>query len=189
MTYTVFFRAKHDCRYCDLARSSGERWPMTEWRCGKPTKDGRPCGWHTPPCPHHPEGDDSKHSTEAAPGVERPARDSAGLALAIVQHDLHRVAWSLLGEAVAEEDRNASLISTLIRVLASLGPAQDDEDGVLREVVLRGRLMTGMPPATEDQWARAEQVFDDAALTELRRWEREVANLLKNDGRDIDQPQ
>lgn len=161
---------------------------MTVWRCGKPKKDGRPCGWHTPPCPHHPEGGDSLTFAPNSAPTGRRTRDSTGLALAIEQHDLHRVAWALLAEAVVEENRNASLISTLIRVLASLGPAQDDEDAVLKEVVLRGRLMTGIAPATDDEWARAQQVFDDATLSQFRRWEAEVADLLKNDGGDIHQP-
>lgn len=102
---------------------------------------------------------------------EAPSRTAGSLQQAIDDHDLHAVAWSLLSEAVVEETKNASLISTLVRVLASLGPAPADDESVLRQIVLHGKAMWGIAPGTDNEWELAGQLFDDEALDMFRHWE------------------
>ncbi len=59
-----------------------------------------------------------------------------------------------------------------------------DEEAALDMIVLRGRIMQGFPPETPDQWALAETMFADDALTEIRRW----SGLLEDDRADGRKP-
>jgi len=102
---------------------------------------------------------------------EGPLRDGGSLQRAVAERDLHAVAWSLLGDAVVDETKNASLISTLVRVLASLGPAADDEKSVLRQIVVHAKAMWGIAPGNDEEWELAEKLFDDETLARFRRWD------------------
>lgn len=96
--------------------------------------------------------------------------------------DLHGLAW-LVARGVLEgsvDVRAAGVVASLLRVLAALGPPEMDEQEALRETVLRGLIMQGIPPRTPEEWALAEAIFDDQALREIRRW----PPLLEADGHD-----
>jgi hypothetical protein len=114
----------------------------------------------------------------APPGDEEEVDDmrsaslpSRALADAIEARDLYEVAWDLLAESVNGEPRNASLISTLIRVLASLGSPPLDDERALAEAALRGLVMNGLAPRNPKEWALAEETFDDDTLADLRQRE------------------
>lgn len=94
--------------------------------------------------------------------------ESSELVRAIERRDIHGVAWAVLGKAATDEAPNGSLISALIRVLASLGPAPADEEMILKETALRGLIMAGLTPRTDAEWELAERVFDDDAIADLR---------------------
>src|SRR5690606_37381027 len=70
----------------------------------------------------------------------------------------------------AMDVRAATVVASLLRVLATLGPAEMDEEEALREVELRGLIMQGVPPRTPEEWELAESIFDDDALREIRSW-------------------
>lgn len=141
-----------------------------EWTCGQPTRSGKPCRWHNPPCPHH--GARNVRTPEAAADIA-PVATSSGSAVdaAIAARDLHEVAWTLLARESASDDPNKSLLSTLIRVLASLGPAPLDDEQALAEASLRGVLMNGLAPRNPEEWALAESIFDAPTLADLRQRE------------------
>lgn len=178
MSYTRRFPPPRAALSLEFDAIPRER-PRMSWTCGKPTVDGHPCRWHTPPCPHHP-GD--------SPAVVRVARSTASpkrtppapdIRDAIESHNLHAVAWGLLGREVVSEQPNASLVSTLIRVLASLGPAPLDDERALAEAALRGVLMNGLAPRNADEWALAEEIFDEPTLADLRQREA-IENRLRS---------
>ena len=88
------------------------------------------------------------------------------------EHDVRALAWWLVEQTVKGtiEMNRASVLGTLLRTLAALGPAPADEDEALAEVELRGVLMNGMPPRDDEEWTLAARIFDDDALAEFRRW-------------------
>jgi hypothetical protein len=106
------------------------------------------------------------------------ARTEAGVQAAIAVRDLHGVAWAMLARAAAGEEPNASMVTGLIRVLASLGPAPADEESVLKETALRGLLMSGLTPRDDDEWALAEAVFDEKTVADLRRRDASLRRLM-----------
>ena len=91
---------------------------------------------------------------------------------AIRERDLRGLGWWLIEETLAGRvtPPEASAVNRMMHTLLQLGPAPEAEDRALQEVALRGLLMHGVPPRTEDEWRRAAEVFDDEALAEFRRW-------------------
>lgn len=83
------------------------------------------------------------------------------------------MAWWLLDQLVngAMTSSEVSAAGSILRILASLG--QQDDPVSLREVELRGRLMQGLTPRDEEEWELARSIFDDAAIAEFERWERD----------------
>ncbi len=69
--------------------------------------------------------------------------------------------------------RAAQAIATAARILVNLGPAPPELEDAARETALRGRIMHGMAPRDPEQWALAATLYDDDALDEFHRWERE----------------
>jgi len=94
----------------------------------------------------------------------RPQRSKAG--------DLRELGWWTIEHTIRGDlaPNRGSVISTIMRTLVGMGPAPLDEDEILREVELRGILMNGIPPRTDDEWELAAKIFDDEALSEFRRW-------------------
>ena len=85
--------------------------------------------------------------------------------------DIRAIGWWLLDGLMSGEvePRTASVVASVLRVMASLGPEPMDEREALAEVELRGLLMHGIPPATEEQWARARRTFGTEFLETLER--------------------
>lgn len=164
-------------------------------RCGAPTARGTACRWPANECQfeHHrrwrqQHGRSSATEPEpspAEPGASKAALD--GLPPEIIAgRDLAGLGWWVV-RAMAEgslEERTASVLASLMRVLAAVGGGEAAGEDVLREVVLRGLVMHGVPPRTEDEWELARAIFDDGALAEIRRW----APLVEADGDDDLQP-
>lgn len=86
--------------------------------------------------------------------------------------DLRQFAWWIIRGVVSGRfgDRQASVLVAAGRLAAGLGPDTDAEEDALAATVLRGRVMHGMPPDGEDEWALAESLFTPGAIREMRRW-------------------
>ena len=133
-------------------------------RCGAPTRGGAPCRFPTGQCPH----DAHARAREAQPGRAR----SPSPVGAIRERDLRALGWWLIEETLAGRvtPPEASAVNRMMHTLLQLGPTPEADDRALQEVALRGLLMHGVPPRTEDEWRRAAEIFDDEALAEFRRW-------------------
>jgi hypothetical protein len=123
--------------------------------------------------------DPERHGIEAVSGRPRhspPASERLpppAIPEAVANRDLRGLAWWAAGALLsgALQGRDAAVVSNLIRTLQSLGPEPESEDDVLAEIELRGLLMNGFPPRTEEEWALAQRIFDAEALAEFHRWE------------------
>jgi len=139
--------------------------------CGAPTRAGGQCRYPTGECPWKSHrGRKAAQSADQAPPAEKSA--SEPVPPLATEHDVRALAWWLVEQTVKGtiEMNRASVLGTLLRTLAALGPAPADEDEALAEVELRGVLMNGMPPRDDEEWTLAARIFDDDALAEFRRW-------------------
>ncbi len=137
--------------------------------CGAPNKTGGDCRFPEISCPHH-QGWQKQPTLEGA----------------ISGRDLHMLAWWMIQDVASEtlEPKRASVINQAARLLILLGKEGEDEEEMLARIVLRGRLMQGLPPATPEQWELTEAMYTDDALEEIRRW----PPLLERDAADARQP-
>lgn len=135
---------------------------MPDDPCGAPTRAGAACRYPADRCPH----ESHARAREARP---RHERSPVG---AIRARDLRALGWWLIEETLAGRvtPPEASAVNRMMHTLLQLGPAPEAEDRALQEVALRGLLMHGVPPRTEDEWRRAAEIFDEDALAEFRRW-------------------
>lgn len=155
-------------------------------KCGKPTLSGKPCGWHTGPCPHHAPRPKPGPATAPAPVPPAGPADSAhrqvepAVPLGEAPEELRAFGWwvirGLLGGAI--DERKAAVLVSAARLVAGLEPDGDSLDEALAATVLRGRVMHGLPPQGQDQWAMAASLFTLEAMAELRRWEQSVEGDL-----------
>ena len=157
-------------------------------------KKGGPCPWPVQRCPV-PEHADWRRQQQPKNPAAPPAPAPAATPIApepeefpwLGGRDLRALGWWLIEHVLRKkvEAHEGSVVANLVRTLAALGPEDADTEDALREVELRGVLMHGMPPRTEDEWARAARSFDDDALAEFHRWEK---LLLEADHRDRPEP-
>ncbi|MBN9494012.1 hypothetical protein J0H33_11810, partial [bacterium] len=56
-----------------------------------------------------------------------------------------------------------------VHLLQQLPPTPEEEDRILREVALRGLIMSGLTPRNDDEWALAREVFDDQTIQDIER--------------------
>ena len=173
-------------RPSDFRALPGDTGRMSTEKCRVTTLAGRPCGWDVARCPvpaHRQQREEfaAQGPTDAgpepapvAPPAEVEARDLVGLG------------WWLVERVIsgATNTAEASVLASVMRVLAALGPGEMDRDAALREAQLRGLVMHGIPPRTAEEWELAESLFDDDALAELRRWQA----LLEADSDDHREP-
>lgn len=82
------------------------------------------------------------------------------------------------------EPRDVAVLGALLRTLGALAGEDEGEEQALADAALRGKVMHGRPPGSEEEWTRAAELFDDAALAEFRRW----AASGEGDGGDVRQP-
>lgn len=137
--------------------------------CGAPTRAGSSCRRPKAACSWH-----GGNANPAAPGnVETSANGPRALPVpsAVTERDLRKFSWWLAAKVLRAElePQRASVLATLVRVLASLGPDPMSEREALAEVELRGLLMHGIPPKNAEQWARAEAIFAPETLAEIER--------------------
>ena len=139
---------------------------MANARCGAPTRGGSPCRFPIDRCPH------GGHAAARGEGAETPA-PSPSPADAVRERDLRTLVWWLIEETLAGRitPPEASAVNRMMHTLLELGPGPEADEQALQEVALRGLLMHGVPPRTAEEWKRAAEVFDDAALAEFRRWD------------------
>lgn len=160
---------------------------MDDVRCGATTRSGTACRYPRAACPHH-QGDRRARTSaphrdaalEPVPGASPPP----GLLSA---RNIHELLWWAVERLLAGDldARTAATVTSFARLLLQAGPAGPEAGEALREVVLRGRLMYGIPPATDEDWELARRIFDDDALAEIRRWPPLAA---EGDGDDHAQP-
>jgi hypothetical protein len=60
-------------------------------------------------------------------------------------------------------------IMRAVHLLQQLPPTPEEEDRILREVALRGLIMSGLTPRNDDEWALAREVFDDQTIQDIER--------------------
>jgi len=165
--------------------------------CGVTTQKGTPCQWDRSQCHVHqgrrvvrPTGPAVAHAVaepaldESPPGkLREPATTPRPW---MEGQDLGGLGWWLIHGVLEGEMEvaRASVVSTVMRVLAQLGPAPVSEEEALREAAFRGRLMNGFQPHTEEEWAEVARYLDDEALAEMRRW----PSLLESDRSDGEEP-
>jgi len=104
---------------------------------------------------------------------------------ALEARDLRELGWWTIEHTIRGDltPNRGTVISTIMRVLAAMGPEPLAEEEMLREVELRGVLMNGIPPRTAEEWELAGRIFDDDALAEFRRWP-----ALTGDRDDAEEP-
>ncbi len=147
---------------------------MDKSTCGQMTKQGRPCGFPRGGCRWHdgsPAGDGRVSLTPAAVGE----RDPRGLAWWTID-------TLLRGELSAA---SATVVASLLRVIAGLGPGAAEEAEALAETAFRGRIMHGLPPSTPAEWERAERNYTPEAVAEFRRWEALLEADRLHDGDEL----
>lgn len=176
---------------------------MEEVLCGAKTNRDTECKWLAKECPYHQGGPSAAAAERRSaarvtpregprPTADRPSQTQ--LPGAVGKHDLRGLGWWVIGETLREslDPRSGSVVVSVMRVLAALGPEPLAEEEALREVELRGRIMNGHAPRDVEEWKRAESAFDDGALAEFRRWERPLRPieelLLEGDGGDSREP-
>jgi hypothetical protein len=122
-------------------------------------KKQTPCQKPPGGCPLHPTG-----AAHAATPVPTP--------VAAPRRDLRAFSWWLVDGVLGGEIdvRMGSVVGSLLRIISALGPEPASEEEAYKELALRGRLMTGLPPRTQEEWDRVARFLDDEALAELRTW-------------------
>ncbi len=140
---------------------------MPETPCGAPTRGGSACRFPADRCPHEAHARAREQRPRTTRGAPPPS--PAG---AIRERDLRALGWWLIEETLAGRvtPPEASAVNRMMHTLLQLGPAPEADERALQEVALRGLLMHGVPPRTEEEWHRAAEIFDEEALTEFRRW-------------------
>ncbi|MXY36703.1 MAG: hypothetical protein F4061_01185 [Acidobacteria bacterium] len=106
---------------------------------------------------------------------------------AIRERDLRTLGWWLIEETLAGRvtPPEASAVNRMMHTLLQLGPTPEADELALQEVALRGLLMHGVPPRTEEEWRRAAEIFDDEALAEFRRWASVEEGALASGEREV----
>ncbi|MEO9254327.1 MAG: hypothetical protein ABI305_02220 [Tepidiformaceae bacterium] len=168
---------------------------MEEVLCGAKTNRKTDCKWPAKECPHHQGGPSAgRDAPREAPPPAADRLSQPRLPGAIGEHDLRGLGWWVIGETLRQalDPRSGSVVVSVMRVLAALGPEPLAEEEALKEVELRGRVMNGQAPRDASEWERAERTFDEHALAEFRRWERPLRPLdellLEGDGGDGHEP-
>jgi hypothetical protein len=92
---------------------------------------------------------------------------------AVERHDLPELGWWLIARVLENnlDAKRTAVIATLMRVIAAFGQDVLPPEAALREAELRGRLMHGLPPRDEAEWALAEATFSASALETMRQFE------------------
>jgi hypothetical protein len=163
----------------------------SEEKCGATTKAGGRCNYRRARCPHHQKG--RAAANQLRPSIpttelEVAAGDDSSLAAgraqvgygpelrdrALEERDARRLAWWVAGEMARGtlETQRGTVLSSVLRLLHTMGPEPADQEDALAEVEMRGMLMHGLPPRDPEEWARAERTFNDEAMGEFHRWER-----------------
>jgi hypothetical protein len=152
-------------------------------RCGARTKNTDGCRFPANACPLH--GDQANPPRSPAPD-RAAAPVSTGAPPALANQDERAFAWWTIGELLAERlsTPQGSVIASLLRIIHAFGPPEMSEEEALAEAEFRGRIAHGLPPRGDAEWAKAERIFEPAAIEEFRRWER----LLERHRGNVDQP-
>lgn len=150
---------------------------MDEPRCSAPTVAGTACRRLLQRCdiPGHLRWRGRAGALPIAPGGA-PASDAravpAAIPAAVVDRDLRALAWWLIERVLTDalKPSDAGIVAGIMRLVASLGPAEMTLEEALKDIELLGLVMNGVPPRVPEEWARAEELFDEDAVAEFRRW-------------------
>ena len=137
---------------------------MSNEPCGAPTREGIGCRYPAASCRHEAHA----RYREARGDPDRPRSPVE----AIRRRDLRALGWWLIEEILAGRvtPPEASAVNRMMHTLLQLGPASEEDERSLQETALRGLLMHGVPPRTDDEWRQAAEIFDEDALAEFHRW-------------------
>ncbi len=187
----------------DIDRHEPDARCMTRY-CGKPTGTlGHLCRWRVSraDCQHHytprgaglTEGEVEERERAMAPApVESGATETAVLIQplctsdAITRRDIGEVCWLIVERALTEggtDGKGASVAVSALRILVGLPPAGKTAEAARKEAFLRGKVMHGIAPQSPEEWALAEEIFEEKAIEEFQRWE-----LWERDDGYVDEP-
>jgi hypothetical protein len=158
--------------------------------CGAMTLKGTPCQWDLGKCDYHSPAEPEERSLqliratpEAMPPLQPPEPTPPGLA----ERDIHRLAWWLFEEVTGEmETTKARVLTSILHLLESLGPAGMERDERFGEVAHVGKLSLGIQPADNAEWEWVQERFEQDAIDEFHRWPLLQDQELTIDRRDRD---
>ena len=99
------------------------------------------------------------------PGAEVEAKIDAAFA----ERDLRAVGWLWLeGLTRNLDEKNGARAAAWARLIHTLGQTAEENAGRATEAALYGRLMNGLVPLDDAQWAMAGEMFDPLTLEDFR---------------------
>ncbi len=127
------------------------------------------------PMPNASRRVDTRASSETRPPPE-----------AVAQRDIGGVCWLIVERALSDgggDGKGAGVAVSALRILVGLPPQGTTAEAARAEAFLRGKVMHGIAPQTPEEWALAEEIFEENAIEEFRRWE-----LWERDDGYVDEP-
>lgn len=93
---------------------------------------------------------------------------------AFAERDLRAVGWLWLeGLTRSLDERNGARAAAWARLIHTLGQTAEENAERATEALLYGRLMNGLAPLDDEQWAMAEDTFDAVTVEDFREnWRR-----------------
>jgi hypothetical protein len=93
---------------------------------------------------------------------------------AVADRNLADLGWWTIATVLTGEleTPRASIVATLMRVLASLDDYGDAGDYGIERTAVESRLANGLLPRNDHEWAAAARIVDDETMAELRERQR-----------------
>ena len=136
----------------------------TRTTCAEPTSYG-PCRYLATACPVH---GTREYGVPVTPANQQPM-------FAFGDGEKNSAIATLLRKIALSGSLTPRDTASLINAARRIDELDDYDDAdTLREVELRGRLMHGLPPREDEEWELARSLFDDDAMAEFERWQRQM---------------
>jgi hypothetical protein len=91
---------------------------------------------------------------------------------AFADHDMREVLWCYWeGIRTALGYTAGSAMATVARALQSCGEDTTDLEDAIAVAVVNGRMVHGLPPRNDAEWAIADRIYEPSTVEELRGWE------------------
>lgn len=152
--------------------------------CSVIVPPGGRCRFHGTTLSRSPDGPGQRGALRR--GATRATSDPRPASEAISRRDIGEVCWLIVKRALDDpggDGKGASVAVSALRILVGLPPAGQTAEAARKEAFLRGKVMHGIAPQTAEEWALAEEIFEEKAIEEFRRWE-----LWERDDGYVDEP-